>query len=77
MCLARVYECNQEGVTCSEPILFDVARIEVVNDGLLARDMLGKSIRIRDSIRSVDFVEGTVILQRAETRETGHAAAGC
>ena len=69
MCLASVYERNREGVTCSEPLFSDVAYMEFQKDGLRVTNMLGKSeiVNEPEPIHSIDFVEGTVILQRAGT----------
>ena len=67
MCLASVYECNKEGVACDEPALSDVTYIEARDEGYLATQMLGKSEMFQGKLRSVDFVEGKVFLQRIET----------
>ena len=67
MCLASVYECNKEGVACDEPALSDVTLIEAHDDGYVATQMLGRSEVFQGKIRSVDFVEGKVLLQRIET----------
>jgi len=67
MCLATVYECNREGVACDEPAISDVTLIEAHDGGYVATQMLGKSEVFKCKIRSVDFVEGKVFLQRIET----------
>jgi len=73
MCLARIFVRNDRGITCSEPDLSDVARIEFEKDGLVLTDILGSSECIRATVRSIDFLEGTVLLQMPGRRSPAGA----
>ncbi len=67
MCLAQVYvvQDDEDKPTAGEPTLRDVAWIEIRDDGLMVRDLLGNKHVVRASIRSIDFLEGSVILREA------------
>jgi len=66
MCLANAYEYNEEGVTSSEPLFSDIAHIEFQKHGLLVTDMLGKGELMNHQIRAIDFLEGTLILEKVK-----------
>lgn len=63
MCLATVYLSNRQGVICDEAECAGVARMERREDHWVLADSLGKSECIRASVRRIDFVEHTVLLQ--------------
>lgn len=64
MCLARVRFAEEpEG---AEPIVTDVARIETTKQGLIVSVLLGKTYTIDAAIKSVDFMESTVVIEKRE-----------
>ncbi len=64
MCLARVrFAEDPEG---AEPVATDVARVEVTEQGMTVTDLLGKVSTIDAAIKSIDFMESTVVIKRKE-----------
>lgn len=64
MCLARVrFAEESEG---AEPIVTDVARVEVTEHGVTVTDLLGVTSTIDATIKSIDFMESTVVVERKE-----------
>lgn len=62
MCLARVKFSGGEGED-REP-MSDVARIDVTVDGLVVTDLMGKARNVDGAIKSVDFMESAVVVER-------------
>jgi predicted RNA-binding protein len=64
MCLARVrFAGEPEG---AEPIATDVARVEVTEQVVIVTDLLGETSTIDAAIKSIDFMESTVVVERKE-----------
>jgi predicted RNA-binding protein len=61
MCLATVY-VEDDGQR--EEVMQDVARIKPESGGLQLISFLGESRRFRAKIKSVDLVNGLVVLER-------------
>jgi predicted RNA-binding protein len=64
MCLARVRFAEEpEG---AEPVATDVARVVVTERGITVTDLLGKISTIDAAIKSIDFMESTVAVEKKE-----------
>jgi predicted RNA-binding protein len=64
MCLACVRFAEEpEG---AEPIATDVARVEATEQGLIVTALLGETYTIDAAIKSIDFMESTVVVQKRE-----------
>ena len=64
MCLARVRFAEEpEGI---EPIVTDVARVEATEQGLIVSVLLGKTYTIDAVIKSIDFMESTIVIKKRE-----------
>ena len=64
MCLARVRFAEEpEGI---EPIVTDVARVEATEQGLIVSVLLGKTYTIDAVIKSIDFMESTIVVEKRE-----------
>ncbi len=64
MCLARVRFAEEpEG---AEPIVADVARVEATEQGLIVSVLLGETYTIKAAIKSIDFMESTVVIEKRE-----------
>lgn len=61
MCLARVQLADQEASTGT--LMAEVARIERTEKGLVVTGLLGERRTVRGAIRSIDFMESTVIVE--------------
>ena len=66
MCLARVCMKKEGEPPSQEAILSDVAWIEVEQDRLVLRDLLGKEKIVRGRISAVDFASGVVMLAKLD-----------
>ena len=64
MCLARVRFAEEPEGT--EPIVTDVARIEATEQGLIVSVLLGKTYTIDAAIKSIDFMESTIVIEKRE-----------
>ncbi|MBN1956402.1 MAG: CooT family nickel-binding protein [Anaerolineae bacterium] len=73
MCLARVYieDGEQQG-----PVMQDVAWIEPENGGLQLTTMLGESRLFQAQIKSVDLMNGRIVLRRIPAGSPGAAPGG-
>lgn len=60
MCIATVYA---EGTENSESIMQDVVKMRVMNGGVSLLDILGEEKHLDASIKSVDFIKHTVIIE--------------
>jgi predicted RNA-binding protein len=64
MCPARVRFAEEpEG---AEPTVTDVARIEATEQGLIVTGLLGETYAIEAVIKSIDFMESTVVVEKRE-----------
>ena len=63
MCLARVEMIGKEG-TGRQELANDVAHIERMSTGLRVTDLVGLVTEIQAEIRSIDFVESVVAVER-------------
>jgi len=62
MCLARVrFSGESEDV---EPVVTDVARVEASEQGLIVSVLLGKTYTIDAAIKSIDFMESTIVIEK-------------
>ncbi len=59
MCLATVLIDGQR-----EPVMRDVARIELVDGGLELMTLLGESKLLQAQIESIDLMSGRVVLRK-------------
>jgi predicted RNA-binding protein len=50
----------------TEPIVTDVARVEATEQGLIVSVLLGKTYTIDAAIKSIDFMESTVVIEKKE-----------
>ncbi len=66
MCLARVYREAGGKPELRNLLLCDVIRIEFQDNGLLITDLVGESRFVGAGVRSVDFMEGSVLLNAVE-----------
>ncbi len=64
MCLARVRFAEEPEGT--EPIVTDVARVEVTEQGLIVTVLLGETYTVEAAIKSIDFMESTVVIEKRE-----------
>ena len=62
MCLARVKLLDGEGG--EDELMSDVARIEVTANALVVTDLLGGTRTIEGILKSIDFMESTVVVER-------------
>ena len=60
MCLARVKLLDGEGG--EDELMSDVARIEVTANALVVTDLLGGTRTIEGILKSIDFMESTVVV---------------
>ena len=64
MCLARVKLVDgQRGET---ELMGDVARIECTEAGLVVTDLMGEAREIAGTLKSIDFMESVVVVERRE-----------
>lgn len=64
MCLARIrFSGENEG---AEVVAADVARVEVVKQGLIITGLMGETRKLRAAIKSIDFMESTVVIEKKE-----------
>jgi len=63
MCLAEVYLTDEEGIPAGEALMRDVARIELAEDGVHATDLMGNSKVLEATLRRIDFLDGTVLVE--------------
>jgi predicted RNA-binding protein len=61
MCLAQVRFAGEPEET--EPIVTDVARVEVTEQGLMVTPLLGKTHTVQAAIKSIDFMESAVVIE--------------
>lgn len=63
MCLARVEMIGKEGAQ-GEGLMKDVAHIERTPTGLRVTDLVGTVTELQAEIRSIDFLESVVAVER-------------
>jgi len=63
MCLARVQIIGKEGVQ-GQRLMKDVAHIERTPTGLTVTDLFGTVTELDAEVRSIDFLESVVAVQR-------------
>jgi len=61
MCLARVQLVDREA--SAGTLMAEVARIERTKGGLVVTGLLGERRTVRGVIRSIDFMESTVLVE--------------
>jgi len=66
VCLARIYLDVGDKPDSGDLVLSDVTRIEFQDNGVLVTELLGESKFIGAGVRSIDFVEGIVLLDTVE-----------
>ena len=66
MCLAQVRFVGNEADKTPDSLI-DIARIERTPAGLQVTDLVGHVTQLEAEIRSVDFMESVVHLERRET----------
>ncbi len=62
MCLARVRLVDEDEAV--NEVMDDVARIERTDEGILVTGLLGGSQTLRAVIRSIDFIESIVVVEK-------------
>jgi len=62
VCLARLYLDVGDKPDWRDLLLSDVICIEFQDNGLLVTDLVGESKFVGAEVRSIDFLEGTVLL---------------
>ena len=66
MCLVAVYLQQPEGSPGDEPVLTDVARVETSDSEVLLHELFGQLHTIKGTLRSVDLVNNSVIIETCE-----------
>ena len=61
MCLARVRLADRE--ESADPLMAEMARIERTEEGLVMTSLLGERRIMRGAIKSIDFMESTVVVE--------------
>jgi len=75
VCLARIYLDVADKPDSPDLLLSDVTRIEFQDNGVLVTELLGESKFIGAEVRSIDFVEGIVLLDTVEPSIRPHPIA--
>ena len=61
MCLVAVYLQGSK-----EPVLTDIAQLEARDGEVLLQELFGQPHALRGSVRSIDFLENTVVIETSE-----------
>jgi len=64
MCLARIRFSGE--LEDTEAVAVDVARVEVVEQGLIITGLMGETCKVSAAIKSIDFMESTVLVEKKE-----------
>ncbi|MBE9502281.1 MAG: CooT family nickel-binding protein [Dehalococcoidia bacterium] len=65
MCIATVYIDTVSG---KEEVMGDVVLVECENDGLRLTALLGEQKLLQAKVKSIDFLEHSVVVERGEAR---------
>lgn len=65
MCIATVYIDTVSG---KEEVMGDVVLVECENDGLRLTALLGEQKLLQAKVKSIDFLEHSVVVEREEAR---------
>lgn len=65
MCIATVYVDTVSG---KEEVMGDVVLVECENDGLRLTALLGEQKLLQAKVKSIDFLEHSVVVEREEAR---------
>lgn len=63
MCLSTIYAVQGDE---QQAVMKDVARIEIEDAGCWAMDLFGQKTFIRGTIKSVDLMDSTVMIQQGD-----------
>ena len=66
MCLVAVYLQGSNESLTKEPVLTDIAQLEARDGEVLVRELFGQPHTLRGSVRSIDFLENTVVVETSE-----------
>ena len=70
MCIATVYVDDGNGI---EEVMRDVISVEPENDGILLTSILGEEKLLQASIRNIDFLKHSVVVEPRGQQWTGEA----
>ncbi len=66
MCLVAVYLQGSNEPVTTEPVLTDIAHLEAGDGEVLVQELFGQPHTLRGRVRSIDFLENTVVIETSE-----------